>query len=265
MEKEQKTNLLYGKLFLTSVGLLILNDFYLKYHFHNYLTGKLSDFVGLFAFAYFVSLFFKNNIKLIYVLTGIAFLFWKSSFSQFAIAFMNNIGVGINRIVDYSDLIALSILPISYCYRVNHKIRVKRINLLPKQLIIGICIFSFVATTLPREYTRLDLKANYQVQIDKPKDSVKIKLDDIYSVNADSTFRTILRIPEKRSRIIVSLVITSLENGQTNIKLDSIIGCVTTGSSFLGGVRRKNVTYVKNLKLTDFEQLFMEQKINPIN
>lgn len=39
---------------LFTVGLLILNDHYLKVHFHNAMTGKLSDFSGLFFFPLFL-------------------------------------------------------------------------------------------------------------------------------------------------------------------------------------------------------------------
>ena len=38
--------------FLAALGLLVLNDGLLKPLFHNALTGKLSDFAGVFAFAY---------------------------------------------------------------------------------------------------------------------------------------------------------------------------------------------------------------------
>ncbi|WP_407515804.1 hypothetical protein KFZ70_00460 [Tamlana fucoidanivorans] len=122
MNQSQPKNLIYGKLFLISVILLLLNDFFFKYYFHNYLTGKLSDFVGLFAFPYFISLLFKSKIKPIYILTGILFLFWKSSLSQSVIDYLNGVGIGINRVVDYSDFIALLVLPFSYRYRKQNSI-----------------------------------------------------------------------------------------------------------------------------------------------
>ena len=60
MNKEKH---LYRILFLVSIFLLLINDFYLKYEYHNYLTGKLSDFPGLFAFSIFFQLFIPEKNK----------------------------------------------------------------------------------------------------------------------------------------------------------------------------------------------------------
>jgi hypothetical protein len=260
----QNDKLFYGKLFLISVGLLLVNDFYLKYQFHNYLTGKLSDFVGLFAFPYFVSLLFKSKVKTVYILTGILFIFWKSSSSQFAIDFMNNIGIGINRIVDYSDLIALLILPLSYRYRTKNTSRIKKINFLPKEFIIGICSFAFIATTLPKERGEINLKSTYETEFEMQKDSVLRKMFKYYQSDNDPKYQAVIELPEKRSRIIVSTIISETENDRTKVQLDSILFFVTEAKGFFG-VQKKNVDYVKELKLKDFEQLFTEQIINELN
>lgn len=54
------TNLPLKKLgnpvFLIALFILILNDWVLKHTFNNTLTGKLSDFAGLFAFAFFLGI-----------------------------------------------------------------------------------------------------------------------------------------------------------------------------------------------------------------
>lgn len=260
----QNDKLFYGKLFLISVGLLLLNDFYLKYQFHNYLTGKLSDFVGLFAFPYFVSLLIKNKVKTIYILTGMSFVFWKSSSSQFAIDFINNIGIGINRVVDYSDLIALLILPLSYHYRTTNTSGIKKINFLPKGLIIGICSFAFIATTLPIERGEINLKSTYETEFEIQKDSVLRKMFKYYKSDNDLKYQVVIKLPEKNSRIIVSTIISEIENKRTKVKLDSILFFVTEARSFFG-VKKKDVEYVQKLKLKDFEQLFKEQTINNLN
>src|SRR5687767_12389116 len=41
--------------FISAVALLVVNDFALKPLFHNVVTGKLSDFAGLFALTLFVA------------------------------------------------------------------------------------------------------------------------------------------------------------------------------------------------------------------
>jgi hypothetical protein len=46
-----------------SIFLLLINDLYLKFEYHNYLTGKLSDFAGLFAFPYFFSCLIPKKDK----------------------------------------------------------------------------------------------------------------------------------------------------------------------------------------------------------
>jgi hypothetical protein len=146
---------LFRMLFLASIFLLLLNDLYLKFEYHNYLTGKLSDFVGLFAFPYFFSSFFPKKIKPIYILSGILFLFWKSELSQPIFDFAHSIGIGINRTVDYSDLTALFVLPFSYIYwNLESKplfIATKKL----KPIIIGISCFAFIATTLPKHYEKI--------------------------------------------------------------------------------------------------------------
>lgn len=260
----QNDKLLYRNIFLVSIFLLLLNDFYLKEQFHNFLTGKLSDFVGLFAFSYFFSVLFKKNIKLIYFLTGILFIFWKSSSSQFAIDFLNDIGLGINRVVDYSDLIALLILPLSYHYRTKNTSGIKKIYFLPKEFIIGICSFAFIATTLPKERGEINLKSSYETEFEIQKDSLLRKMFEYYQSDDDPKYQAVIELPEKRSRIIVSTIISESENNKTKVQLDSILFFVTEARGFFG-VQKKNVEYVKKLELKDFEQLFIEQIINELN
>ncbi len=57
--------------FLASLALLLVNDFYLKAQFGNWFTGKLSDFAGLIAFALFWSAVFPRHAKLVHIGTGI--------------------------------------------------------------------------------------------------------------------------------------------------------------------------------------------------
>ncbi|MCF7569690.1 hypothetical protein L3X37_15185 [Sabulilitoribacter arenilitoris] len=267
MNQSQPKNLIYGKLFLISVALLLLNDFYLKYHFHNYLTGKLSDFVGLFAFPYFVSLFFKGKVKPIYILTGILFIFWKSSSSQFVIDNLNSVGIGINRVVDYSDLIALFILPLSYQYRIKISTEIKQINFLPKSIIIGTCSFSFIATTLPGEIGELNLKSNYEREFEIKKDSLFIEMFKIetFQFKKSNKYITNLKIPDRKTSIQISMLVTETGKDKIKIKLDSIKTYFISSSSLIFGIDNKDLNYIKNLKLKDFEELFIEQKIEKFN
>jgi hypothetical protein len=65
-------------LLLVLVGVLLLNDYVLKAAFHNWLTGKLSDFAGVAAFALFWCMLFPQARRLILLGTAAGFAFWKS-------------------------------------------------------------------------------------------------------------------------------------------------------------------------------------------
>jgi hypothetical protein len=54
---------------------LLLNDHVLKEAFHNWLTGKLSDFAGVAAFALFWCMLFPNPRRPILLGTAAAFAF----------------------------------------------------------------------------------------------------------------------------------------------------------------------------------------------
>ncbi|MEA2205146.1 MAG: hypothetical protein QOE77_1922 [Blastocatellia bacterium] len=103
--------------FLVSLFVLLLNDFILKEQFHSVLTGKLSDFAGLFVFPLFWAAFLPRRKSLIYLLTAFLFIFWKSAYSQPLIEVWDNLPFfSIARTVDYSDFAALVVLPFSYAY-----------------------------------------------------------------------------------------------------------------------------------------------------
>lgn len=129
--------------FLLCLGILLLNDFYLKEAFHNALTGKLSDFCGLYIFPIFWSAFFPNKKREIYVLTALLFVLWKSPFSQAFIDLFSSYIYHISRVVDISDLWALWVLPFSYFSYPNSG---PRLSLNPYILAV-VCFLSFCATS----------------------------------------------------------------------------------------------------------------------
>lgn len=129
--------------FLTCLLILLLNDFYLKYEFHNVLTGKLSDFCGLFVFVSFWSAIFPKRKLSIYGLTAILFVIWKSPMSQEFIDFFRQNIYPIQRVVDITDLWALVILPLAYFYHPKPSLS---LNPIPLSLL---SVFSFCATSLP--------------------------------------------------------------------------------------------------------------------
>ena len=132
--------------FLLGLSLLLLNDFVLKRSLHGVVSGKLSDFAGLFVFPLFWVAFFPRFRRAIYVLTTALFVFWKSSYSQPLIELWNSLPFfGVARTVDYSDLVALLILPWSFHYSVRHSTIGKHRAWLYAIGIIS--IFAFTATS----------------------------------------------------------------------------------------------------------------------
>lgn len=252
----KKENHLFRPIFLLSVLLLVFNDLFLKYEYHNYFTGKLSDFAGLFAFPYFLSNFMKRRINAIYILSGLFFIFWKSGLSQPTFDFAQSFGIGINRTVDYADLIALIILPLSYLYFTNKAFAPfpKSIYVF-KPLVVGICIFSFIATTVSSHVGQIKMKSD--IEVDLPFDINKAKdLNILHKREGEGKYIYRLYVPGKRATIATLIEIHKRENGITRIKLDSILSYHLEGSSpFASGIDDKDITYLDNLSRTQIEKL----------
>lgn len=100
--------------FLLSLALLILNDAVLKAAWHNAFTGKLSDFAGVFAFAWFWSVAVGRGRAAVHIGVAAGFAWWKSPWSSAAIEAWNALPLfDVARVVDYGDLLALIVLPVS--------------------------------------------------------------------------------------------------------------------------------------------------------
>ncbi len=145
---------LLSPFFVLGLFLLLLNDLYLKAAYGNFLTGKLSDVAGLFIFPLFFSAFFPKRRILIYFLTGFAFIFWKSPFSDPMIGLFNSLEFfRIGRTVDAADLAALLILPVSYWYlglsmKTSGGVLTDMARRFAAMGMIFLSVFAFTATTL---------------------------------------------------------------------------------------------------------------------
>jgi hypothetical protein len=107
--------LIFNRIFIAGLLVLALNDHYFKQHYTSWLTGKLSDFAGLLIFPMFLLFLFPKLSKWSVIVTGLFFIFWKTTFSAGFIEIYNKIAlIPIARTVDYSDYIALSVLPLSW-------------------------------------------------------------------------------------------------------------------------------------------------------
>lgn len=113
--QENKASLLLHPFFVGSLAVLLSNDCWGKYAFPGLLTGKLSDFVGLIVLPVFCRVLFPSLSKKHILLTVALFFIWfKSPLSQPLLNTINQFSYWpVNRVVDYSDLVALCVLPLA--------------------------------------------------------------------------------------------------------------------------------------------------------
>jgi hypothetical protein len=78
MKPAPNKNLLFNPLFIIGLPVLLINDHYLKWMFHNWATGKLSDFAGYTANSssddhQYCSIQDKNSIESVIVADTLCF------------------------------------------------------------------------------------------------------------------------------------------------------------------------------------------------
>lgn len=177
-----KFKALNSPLFLVCLILLLVNDHFLKSNLNNWITGKLSDFCGLFVFYVFWATFFPKRKPLVGTLIALAFVYWKSPLSQQVIDSWNHINfLPLTRVVDYTDLFALLILPIAFLWekRGSQYYSFKITPALP----ILISSFAFLATSYTGSET-----INRSYFFDVPADELVTQTNQVIIENYDSSF-----------------------------------------------------------------------------
>jgi hypothetical protein len=145
------SDLLLSPLLLASAALLVVNDWMLKPAFHNAVTGKLSDVAGMAALALFLRAVLPRRRALACVLAGAAFAWWKSPASQPVIDGWNALGWWTAaRVVDWTDLAALLVLPIAFAYR-PRPVRSHGARRVLAPAAGAACVLAFAATSAPRQ------------------------------------------------------------------------------------------------------------------
>lgn len=174
----KKKDLILNSYFVIGLIVLILNDFYLKYEYGNFVTGKLSDFAGLLIFPMFVASTIPKLKKSISIITGIGFVIWKLPLFTPVVDLINLFPfVAIHRVIDYSDYIALLILPLSHYLINNYEfkpiIKIEQVKQLSRFALLGISFFAFCATSVPRrEMPQGTIFIGDSYNIKLPKDSI---------------------------------------------------------------------------------------------
>jgi hypothetical protein len=143
-------DLLLSPLLLASLALLVVNDWVLKPAFHNAVTGKLSDVAGVAALALVLRAVFPRRGWMACLVAGAAFVAWKSPASQPLIDAWNGVGWWTaGRVVDWTDLLALIVLPFIDRYH-PPAARMPRARRVLAPAVGAACMLAFAATTIIR-------------------------------------------------------------------------------------------------------------------
>lgn len=268
--KDFRLDVINRPLFVLGVSLLLVNDFYLKYEYGNWLTGKLSDLAGLFVFPYFFSSLKIGFSRQIYLTTAVLFVFWKSSASQLAINWVQSIGLGVNRTVDYSDLVALLVLPFSFQHfkaQLNSRMKTQK-ALTVAFSIISLC--AFWATTLPRERVEVNIgiDRSYQLEMSKTDFFSLLTAGHPYSQHlernlTDSAFYLTFDIEDYQAQVRALATVKSIDSSHTLVRLDSILYGYITGELF-SGADHDEINRFKALASEDYEKYFEDNFIEPV-
>ena len=148
---KNKLQLLLHPLFILSLACLLANDISWKYEYHNWLTGKLSDFAGLFVLSVFLSAFFHRHRLLIYIGITIFFIWWKSPLSQSLIDLLNqSLDLSFNRTIDHTDLVAIPFIyaagllkPPAYNFSLANRVAIYFVS--------AVCLVAFCSTSYLRK------------------------------------------------------------------------------------------------------------------
>jgi hypothetical protein len=175
----KQKELIVNPYFICGLFVLLLNDWYLKYEFSNFITGKLSDFAGLLIFPMFIAFLFPAIKRYISMLTGCFFLLWKLPLMTPVIDSVNYLSfITIERVIDYSDYFALLILPLSH-YLINHSdtlsvVRLHKLKSVTSIFLLGVAFFAFCATSVAphREMPQGSIYIGESYNIKLSKDSI---------------------------------------------------------------------------------------------
>ncbi len=180
---KQEYRIFNSPLFLIGLCLLLANDWIWKTQFHNEWTGKISDFAGLFVFPLFWVAFFPRFKKHIFVLTAIVFTWWKSVYSQAFIEGWNTlVFFEVNRVVDYSDLWALLVLPFAYCFNPSYQFFEKSV-LTQKRwntVMIILCSFAFMATSVSPKSKEMEIVYDEIYHFEFSKEDLQGRIFNLY-------------------------------------------------------------------------------------
>jgi putative membrane protein len=163
--------LLLNYVFVVSIILLFINDHFLKLYFHNWFTGKFSDFLGMIIFPLFLAYIFPKLRIFSILVSFVLFIFWKSPFSEGFIDFYNQISpIALARVVDYTDFIAFVFLIIPFLLiKYDALLQPLKIRKISPALILVPSVFVMMATSPPPYYRYGSDRMDYSFKMQKSR------------------------------------------------------------------------------------------------
>lgn len=186
MQKQvnNRSELIVHPLFIIGLVVLICNDCFFKWAYANAITGKLSDFAGLLIFPIFFAYLFPRCQRYICSLIGLLFIAWKLPMANEFIDLLNSVSIfQFGRVVDYTDLMALSILPFTHIFLNRHKIEdlisQNRLRVV-RTFVLLISFFAFSATSMIRtEMPEGTIYIGKSYKCNISKDSLLSRFEDL--------------------------------------------------------------------------------------
>lgn len=137
--------------FLCALGVLLLNDHLLKVIYGNWLTGKLSDFAGLYMVGLLLFAWKPRAKHITSWLLAVFFLAWKSPLADLPIALFNTfMPYSIVRTIDYTDLLACIMIPVAARHKMLDQAKSINLSNLIKPVVMGLTVFAIMATSRAR-------------------------------------------------------------------------------------------------------------------
>lgn len=156
MIAKRDTQLLLNGYFLTALVVLICNDQIWKYTYANALTGKLSDIAGLILLPPALAFLFPRLQGRAIGWSALFFILWKTPWASPLIEWYNTLApMPISRVVDYTDYLALLVLPLPYWLIIRDATKMGLLRLHPilAWSLLLLTSSSFIATQPPIWYS----------------------------------------------------------------------------------------------------------------
>lgn len=207
--------------FIVALILLVANDFALKPLFHNALTGKLSDFAGLFALTLFAATLWPRHRLLASWAIAAAFTFWKTSYAEPLIEALNDVSpLTFGRTVDLTDLMALPMIPVAVW--AAPRLPTWRWPRLLQLGLVALALVAFTATSRARYVARdtMDVtqasavdEAAFQAAFDEITDErglrcsvcVRLSVGRVYVPEGDSDVRALIAKLDARRTLLFTV------------------------------------------------------------